>query len=128
MNSIQLRFLYFLLGCIPSRLLLVWVAKHHANSTTERVMLSMITMVVGGAFLFLFVTGYRSTGPEVFGGEIWWKQIRIIHALLYLMYAYSLMADKHSSNAWMILLFDVIVGLSSFLVYHYKMSNFMMLF
>lgn len=130
MNSIQLRFIYFLLGCIPSRLLLVWLAKNNSNSDTERLLLASFTLIVGSAFLFLFVTGFRSTGPEVFGAEIWWKPIRIVHAFLYMTYAYSLLSDNSlvsSNNSWIILLLDVVIAVISFLVYHYRSSNFMLL-
>lgn len=134
MNTIHLRFIYFLLGCVPSRLLLVWVGKNHSNTTTERTLLALFTFSIGFSFLFLFLSGYRSTGPEVFGGEIWWKSLRIVHALLYLTYAYMVYYDTSflwskgdRTNAWKLLLCDTLFGLGSFLVYHYKASNFMLL-
>jgi hypothetical protein len=134
MNSIQIRFLYFLLGCMPARLLLVWVAKNYTNTSLERSLLSGASLVIGCSFLFLFITGYRSTGPEVMGDVIWWKPLRIVHAIMYLSFAYSLFYDIDltfttvgGSNSWLILLLDVMVGLVSFLYYHKINSNFLLL-
>ena len=134
MNTIQLRFLYFLVGCIPSRLLLVWVGKHHSNTDTERTLLAVLTFSIGLSFLFLFLSGYRSTGPEVFGADIWWKSLRIVHAMMYLAYAFMIYYDTSilwsegdRTNAWKLLLCDALFGLASFLVYHYRESNFILL-
>jgi hypothetical protein len=64
----------------------------------------------------------RKTGTEVFGEKIWWNDIRPVHGLLYLLFAY--LAINKNKNAWLILLFDVLFGLSMFLNNHYYKGNF----
>ena len=73
-------------------------------------------------FIYLYLTGTRKTGPEVFGDKIWWNDLRPIHGLLYLLFAYN--AINGNKNAWIYLLVDVIVGLTSFIWFHYYNGDF----
>ena len=73
-------------------------------------------------FIFLFITGYRDTGREVLGDKIWWDKLRPIHSMLMIIFAY--LAINKSNNAWIILLIDVLFGLSNFLIFHYIQGNF----
>lgn len=73
-------------------------------------------MIPALGFLIIYLTGSRKTGPEVFGGKIWWNHLRPIHSAMYAMFAYA--AITKNRNAWMILLADVTLGLVSFLSVH----------
>jgi len=73
-------------------------------------------------FFYLFLTGSRKTGAEVFGDKIWWNNLRPIHGVLYLLFAYN--AINGNMDAWIYLLVDVIIGLASFLLFHYYNNNF----
>ena len=73
-------------------------------------------MVPAIGFIYIYLTNSRQTGAEVFGGKIWWNNIRPIHGLLYGMFAYN--AIKQNSGAYKYLLVDVIIGLISFLMHH----------
>jgi len=120
MNTTQKRFLLFLFGCIGTRSLLVYLAKI-ANKTYLKYM-GYLSLLPAIGFFYLFLTGSRKTGAEVFGDKIWWTNLRPVHGLLYLLFSYN--AINGNLNAWMYLLVDVIIGLISFLSFHYYNNDF----
>ena len=119
MNTIQKRFLLFLIGCIGSRLLLVYIAKT-INIQLLKYM-GYVLLLPAFGFFYIYFTGIRKTGAEVFGDKIWWNDLRPIHGLLYLLFAYN--AINGNKNAWMYLFIDVLLGLTSFLTYHFILKN-----
>ena len=123
MNTIQKRFLLFLFGCIGTRTLFVFLAKN-ANKTYLKYM-GYLSILLAIGFFYLFFTGSRKTGPEVFGDKIWWNNLRPIHGLMYSLFAYH--AINGNPFAWIYLLIDVIIGLLSFLVFHYYSNSFTMI-
>ena len=123
MNSIQKRFLLFLIGCIGVRFLLVYISKNINKKYLPYMGLMALLPAMG--FLYLFLTGKRKTGGEVFGGKIWWIKLRPVHAFLYILFA--IMAFKKESNAYIPLLIDVSIGLTAFLYYHFTQNNFLKL-
>ena len=120
MNDIQKRFLLFLIGCIGVRSLFVLIAKY--SSLKYLPLLGYLAILPALGFVYIYVTGSRQTGAEVFGGKIWWNDLRPLHALLYGLFAYY--AISKASFAWMFLLVDVVIGLSAFLIYHYMRGDF----
>ena len=120
MNTIQKRFLLFLFGCIGTRTLLVYLAKN-ANKTYLLYM-GYLAILPAIGFFYLFLTGSRKTGPEVFGDKIWWNSLRPIHGLMYALFAYH--AINGNDFAWIYLLIDVIIGLVSFLSFHIYNNSF----
>ena len=114
MNTIEKRFILFLIGCIGSRLLLVYIAKN-INIKLLKYMGYLLLLPAFG-FFYIYLTGIRKTGIEVFGNKIWWNQLRPIHGLLYLLFSYN--AINGNKTAWTYLLIDVLLGLISFLNYH----------
>jgi hypothetical protein len=123
MNAMQKRFLLFLLGCIGTRSLFVYLAKN-ANSAYLMYM-GYLALLPAISFFYIFLTDSRKTGAEVFGDKIWWNNLRPIHGLLYFLFAYN--AIIGNKFAWIYLLIDVIVGLVSFLGFHYYNNDFMRL-
>ena len=122
MNKLQKRFTLFLLGCIPMRFLFVYIAK---NITINYLPLTApITLIMGLGFLYFFLTG-KERGAT-FNQEAWWNYLRPIHGLLYILYSYY--AYKKNSDAYKILLIDVIFGLLSFFIYHVNVGSFKKLF
>jgi hypothetical protein len=120
MNTIQKRFLLFLIGCIGTRTLFVYLAKNATLTYLKYMGYLAIFPAIG--FFYLFFTGSRKTGAEVFGDKIWWNNLRPIHGSLYALFAYN--AINGNKYAWVYLLIDVIIGLVSFLVFHYYNNNF----
>jgi hypothetical protein len=120
MNDIQKRFLLFIFGCISTRLYLTYRIKNADIENLEYYSyLALIPML--GWFYLIFI-GNRDTGGEVFGDVIWWKNLRIIHLILWTTFFY--MAYNKNKNAWIILLIDTIFGLIMFLNYHKNQNNF----
>jgi hypothetical protein len=120
MNNIQKRFILFLFGCIGTRSLLVYLSK--TTNKTFLMYLGYLALLPAIGFFYLFFSGSRKTGAEVFGDKIWWNNLRPIHGLLYLLFAYN--AIIGNINAWIYLLVDVLLGLSSFLIFHYYNGDF----
>ena len=79
MNNIQKRFLLFLIGCIGLRSLFVVIAKNIDIKLLPY--LGYLALLPALGFIFIFTTGSRRTGKEVFGGKIWWNNLRPVHAL-----------------------------------------------
>ena len=120
MNNIQKRFLLFLFGCIPTRLLLVYIAKIIPLDYLP--ILGYITLIIAVGFTYLFLSGTRTSGPETFGDKIWWNNLRPIHALFYFIFSYY--AINKIRSGWIYLLYDVIFGLTSFIIFHYINNDF----
>lgn len=120
MNTMQKRFLLFLIGCVGTRTLLVFLVKN-ANTTFLKYM-GYLALLPSVGFFYLFLTGTRKTGLEVFGDKIWWNDLRPIHGLLYFLFAYNAIIGNKFS--WIYLLVDVIIGLVGFLGFHYYNGDF----
>jgi len=120
MNTIQKRFLLFLIGCIGFRFLLVYIAKN--IDITHLKYMGYLAVLPAIGFFYIYFTGTRTTGPEVFGDTIWWNELRPIHGLLYLLFAFN--SIKGNKSAWIYLLVDVIIGLLGFLSFHFYNGDF----
>lgn len=110
----QKRILLFLVGCIGIRSLFVIIAK----TATPDILpyLGALALLPAIGLFYIFLTGTRKTGFEIFGDRIWWNNLRPIHGLLYSLFAYN--AITKNTNAWIYLLVDVIIGLVSFTWFH----------
>jgi hypothetical protein len=120
MNNIQKRFLLFLIGCIGTRSVFVLIAKNIGLQYLPY--LGYLALLPAIGFMYIYLTDSRQTGAEVFGEKIWWNDLRPLHSLLYFLFAYN--AIIGNKQAWIYLLVDVLVGLISFLVFHFKNGDF----
>jgi hypothetical protein len=123
MNQLQQRFLMFLIGCIGIRSIFVIIAKN--INTIYLKYLGYLALAPAIGFMYIYLTGSRKTGAEVFGEKIWWNSLRPIHSILYFMFAYN--AIIGNKQAWIYLLVDVLIGLISFLINHYLNGNMLKL-
>ena len=124
MNTVQKRFLLFLVGCIGTRSLFVYLAK---NASAQILMyMGYLALLPAIGFLYIYFSGARKTGAEVFGEKIWWNNLRPLHSALYFTFAYN--AINGNPMAWIYLAMDVIIGLISFLGYHFYHGDFKKLF
>lgn len=115
MNTLQKRQLLFLLGCIPARLLIAYLAYSRPDLLP---ILAKFALVVSAAWIFIWAFDLRKTGVEVFGGKIWWNNLRPVHALLWLWFA-SKAVSSDKKAAYKILLLDALVGLTAFVGHHF---------
>jgi hypothetical protein len=113
----------FLIGCIGTRSLFVIIAKN-INAKYLKY-LGYLALLPAIGFMYIYLTGARKTGAEVFGEKIWWNNLRPIHSILYFLFAYNAIIGNKQS--WIFLLVDVLFGLISFLVYHYLNGDISML-
>jgi hypothetical protein len=120
MNTIQKRFLLFLIGCIGTRLAFTFLAKEISLSYLPYLGYVALLPVIG--WFYIIFIGSRDTGAEVFGEKIWWKNLRIFHMTLYTAFAY--LAINKNKDAWLVLLGDTLFGLSLFILHHYEEGNF----
>ena len=120
MNNVQKRMILFLTGCIGLRSLFVIIAKY--INTNYLKYLGYLALLPAIGFTYIYLTGTRQTGPETFGDKIWWNNLRPIHATLYFLFAYNAIIGNKQS--WLYLLADVLLGLISFLIYHYVKGDF----
>ncbi len=111
-NNKTYRFLLFFIGCIGTRTLLVYLAK--TGSKTMLKYMGYIGLLISIGFMYIYLTGSRKTGAEVFGEKIWWNDLRPIHGILYFLFAYN--GIKGNRNAWKFLLIDVVIGILSYLL------------
>ena len=116
MNTLHKRFLLFLIGCIGVRTSITILAKKINIEYLHY--LGYIALLPALGFLYIYVTDSRKTGPEVGGGKIWWNCMRLVHSLLYFLFAYN--AIIKNKNAWGYLALDVTIGLIAFFGHHYK--------
>jgi len=105
------RLLLFLIGCIGTRSLLAWIAYKFPMYLPYMGALALLPAI---GFLVIYIGGIRKTGPEVFGDRIWWNDLRPVHGMLYALFA-GLALCKNES-AWIVLLIDVIIGFSAFVL------------
>ena len=114
MTPLQKRIALFLFGCIPTRLAFAAAAAYSPISYLPY--LGLISLMISIGFLYLYFSGKRTTGPETQGAPIWWMPFRIIHGLLYLLFA--LLAFNKVKNAYIVLLIDTFIGLLLFINNH----------
>jgi len=106
------RLVLFLVGCIGVRSLLAYLAKIASPEYLQ--LMGYLALLPAFGFFWIWATGARKTGPEVFGEKIWWNDLRPIHGTLYALFA--VYAIQKMPCAWWFLLIDVVFGLSSFIV------------
>jgi len=82
--------------------------------------MGFIALLPAIGFLYIYLTNSRKTGGEVFGGKIWWNNLRPVHSLLYFIFAY--MGINENPNSYIPLLIDVTIGLLAFLNQHQKIE------
>ena len=120
MNHIQQRIWMFLVGCIGVRSIFVIIAKYINIKYLKY--LGYMALVPAIGFMYIYLTGSRKTGAETLGAKIWWNNLRPIHSILYFLFAYNAIIGNKQS--WIYLLADVVIGLISFLIYHYVNGHF----
>ena len=110
MNPIKKSKLLFFLGCIPARLLLVYISYALLKNSNKTFLYAFvaITLAIGIGFWTIYLKGWRKTGTETFGQKIWWNALRPVHGSIYLLF--SLAALLGYRDAWVLLLADVCLG------------------
>ena len=116
MSIEQKRRLLFLLGCLPARLFLVYLA--YTLSLTYLHYLGYLALVPATGFTLIYLMDWRKTGNETFGQPIWWNHLRPVHALFYFLFAQSAIRGEKKTS-YLYLVADVLVGLAAFVWFHF---------
>jgi hypothetical protein len=118
MKNLTKRFLLFFLGCIPTRLLLTFIAK----KINKKYLLSIITFPIAIGFLYIYFIGSKKADSQLdwVNGVVYWNNMRLIHGLLYLSFSIGSLITINN-KLWILLLSDTIIGLFTFLNYHFKL-------
>ena len=119
MNLLKFRFFLFLIGCIGSRVLFTIFAAY--SSGWVLIMCGVLAVIPVLGWFYLTFLGERNTGFEVLGNLIWWKNLRVIHMLLWGFFAYLALTGNHM--AYVVLAVDTTFGLGAFLVHHGSEGN-----
>ena len=115
MKDVQRRYLFFLLGCIPTRLLFTLLAYKIKKEYLPY--LAVITLIIGLGFLRIyFFVPMKEEKVGAFGGKIWWNELRLVHGFLYILF--SVYAFQKKKFSWKVLLIDTIIGLFAFLIHY----------
>lgn len=109
------RTLLFLVGCIGARTLFAYIA--FTVRPEYLPYLGALALIPVFGWLYILATGARKTGLEVGGERIWWNGLRPIHMLNYA--AFSATAFMQSKNAYLFLVWDVILGLGAWINHHF---------
>ena len=111
--------IYFLFGCIPSRILLIIIAKFIADKKVTLPLMGFISLIISFVFAFLYMFNLRQGKQlETFGKDLWWNSVRPIHSALYLLFA--LYAIKGQQDiAWVFLLLDLLVAITAFVIHYF---------
>ena len=99
--------------CITIRIFLVLLVKY--INTDYLPILGYMAFIISFGFFFIYFSGYRKKG--ILDQPVWWNNLRPIHSLLYLLFA--ICAINKYDKSYILLLIDVIVGIISFLTFHY---------
>ena len=105
----------FLVGCIGMRSLFAYIAAITPSAYLPYLGLLALLPVIG--WTYILVTGGRKTGLEVDGERIWWNGLRPLHAVNYAAFAAA--AIMKSRNAYLFLVWDVILGLGAWINHHF---------
>lgn len=123
LSNIQKRFFLFLLGCIPSRLLLSYLAFVSTIHDSIRIVLSVLLISISIGFMYIYIGGLRKTGLETMGQSIWWNSLRPLHSVLYgasgITLLCRLFGNTYNIVSSALLIIDTIIGLIAFIMFHY---------
>ena len=106
---------YYFIICILLRSLFVLMAYELNTNLVYYMAFPAVLISIG--FLVSY-TKYKPKDLGVFGGKVWWNNLRFIHGIIYGIFAY--MAFTQNKLAYIPLLVDVIIGISSFLLHYIK--------
>lgn len=109
----QTRQLYFWLGCIPARTLLVLLAYYLPLQYLPY--FGIVTLLISIGFIRAYFFSNKDTG--FFKGDIWWNDLRLVHSFLYL--SFSIGAFLQERCSWLFLFADLCIGIISFITNYY---------
>lgn len=116
------RKLYFLGGCIPTRIAIAYLV-YHVESTKKPVVPKNVVLwgvlLISLALLFAHVKRLQKQDAKhtgFFGSVVYWDNS--IHAFMYAICAF--MIDSGYKHSWVPLALDVLIGLGTFYMHYFQ--------
>ena len=106
----QQKLLVYPLLCITIRSIPIFTLSY---TVKFNLVISLLYLFMGINFL-LKATTYTKNQLGVFGGKIWWQNLRIFHGLCYLL-VYYIISKYKPSKAVILLIFDLLIGIYYFM-------------
>lgn len=112
------RILLFIFVCLVVRLLFVYGSYKvlQQDNKTLRYIISFISLLIGISFINQYNRNKTIGG---FGGKAYWHPFRIVHGFNYMLFA--LLFALNYKKSYLVLLFDVSIGLLVFLNNYLRM-------
>jgi len=107
------RILLYLFLCIPIRSIPIFILSY---TDTFNLLLSLLYLLLGLSLLFR-ATMYNENQKGFFGGMIWWQNLRVFHAICYLLVFTTLVMNR-PLNTKKIIIMDLISSLFFFIKHH----------
>lgn len=108
-------FVVFTSGCVPSRLIVAAIVAYWSRLPLKPA--AVIAFAIASSLLLIYAFGLRRTGPETFGGPIWWDNYRPVHAVIYALVGTLLWTGNRSAAA-ALLCVDAGIGLAAGIIHH----------
>ena len=112
MNQKQ-RILLYLLVCLPVRIIPIIILFF---TKKLNILISILYLFMGLSFLYRTTTFYPGQ-KGVFGGLVWWQNLRLIHSIIYVFTAWLIYKNR-ITQAKRILIADLLLGFFGF-IYQY---------
>lgn len=115
MNNKHLKVFLFVFGCLGTRFLFMYLSK--ISKPKYLPIYGIIGLLIGLGLFYNYIFKTRPTGMEssAKGNRIWWNNLRPLHGILYLLFAYY--AINKNKNAYIFLLIDLIVAIIAYIAY-----------
>ena len=95
----------FIFGCIPVRLIIALLPVYIEEKLLP--FFSILLFIISFSFFYLYIFNLRQNAFEA-GGNTWWANYRIIHAILYI--TAGVLSLNKNRLAYIPLIIDVIIG------------------
>ena len=115
LTKLQKKIMVFLFVCMGIRLFLVYLAYKLPIFWLK--IMGLFGIIISIGFFSIFWFGLRKDNGIMGDNKIWWNSLRPFHSLTYLIFGIlALMSIQ--KYAWIVLLFDVLVGLIAFIIHY----------
>jgi hypothetical protein len=104
----------FIWGCIPARLLLVYII--YKTPIVYRKYISFVTLLISFGFFNKYIHSNKSD-KGFFGNKVWWNKYRLFHSFMFLLF--SILSFNNYSESWIVLLLDVLFGIVFYIIHYY---------
>lgn len=108
MYNVKQRIILFLFVCLLVRSIPIYII---INTSDRNNLIILLYCAIGISFIYQYLYNQNETG--LFGGNIWWNNLRLFHGLLYLLFV--VLYWNKISKAYYLLIFDLLIGLLFFI-------------